>query len=283
MTQWRLMEKNGLNTDILSEREERFDHVLSIFETVAENEERTEFNDALREMSILLREAAQDGDVMHAIRLERQCIALDQTRRPDRIDELNRQLLKSSAAEQGVRFVMDAPAYRAQLEKVFVHGIPELSSGEPYERFVSDQKRYLEASKKNFRTQEEVDFFNARISNLNAGIGNFKELQEKAVFPERAAAKLEARKLVGDEGQVFRPRAKGERCYKGEILAVTKTHAVQRFSARAVCIHALEDFPDGAKPTVGEVLLIRYADARIKSVEPVPQRNQIKAPKDLER
>ena len=50
MTQWRLMEKNGLNTDILSEREERFDHVLSIFETVAENEERTEFNDALREM-----------------------------------------------------------------------------------------------------------------------------------------------------------------------------------------------------------------------------------------
>lgn len=90
-----------MNTDILSEREERFDHVLSIFETVAENEERTEFNDALREMSILLREAAQDGDVMHAIRLERQCIALDQTRRPDRIDELNRQLLKSSAAEQG--------------------------------------------------------------------------------------------------------------------------------------------------------------------------------------
>ena len=51
MTQWRLMEKNGLNTDILSEREERFDHVLSIFETVAENEERTEFNDALREMA----------------------------------------------------------------------------------------------------------------------------------------------------------------------------------------------------------------------------------------
>ena len=135
---------NGLNTDILPEREERFDHVLSIFETVAENEKRTEFNDALREMSILLREAAQDGDVMHAIRLERQCIALDQTRRPDRIDELNRQLLKSSAAEQGVRFMMDAPAYRAQLERVFVHGIPELSSGEPYERFVSDQKRYQE-------------------------------------------------------------------------------------------------------------------------------------------
>ena len=253
------------------------------FDLLAENEERTEFNDALREMSILLREAAQDGDVMHAIRLERQCIALDQTRRPDRIDELNRQLLKSSAAEQGVRFVMDAPAYRAQLERVFVHGIPELPSGEPYERFVSDQKRYLEASKKNFRTQEEVDFFNARISNLNAGIGNFKELQEKAVFPERAAAKLEARKLVGDEGQVLRPNPKGEHRYKGEILAVTKTHAVQRFSARAVCIHALEDFPDGAKPTVGEVLLIRYVDARIKSVEPVPQRDQIKVPRDLER
>ena len=274
------MEENGLK---LKERELKFAGKAERFDLLAENEERTEFNDALREMSILLREAAQDGDVMHAIRLERQCIALDQTRRPDRIDELNRQLLKSSAAEQGVRFVMDAPAYRAQLEKVFIHGIPELSSGEPYERFVSDQKRYLEASKKNFRTQEEVGFFNARISNLNAGIGNFKELQEKAVFPERAAAKLEARKLVGDEGQVFRPRAKGERCYKGEILAVTKTHAVQRFSARAVCVHALEDFPDGAKPTVGEVLLIRYADARIKSVEPVPQRNRIKAPKDLER
>ena len=52
------------------------------------------------------------------------------------------------------------------MKKVFVHGIPELPSGEPYERFVSDQKRYLEASKKNFRTAEEVDFFNARISNI---------------------------------------------------------------------------------------------------------------------
>lgn len=277
------MEKSGLKLDTLQMREKDFDMKSELFALIAETEERDEYNAALQDMSQLLREAAQDGDVMHAIRLERQCIALDQSGRPDRIDELNRQLLKSSAAEQGVRFVMDAPAYRAQLEKVFVHGIPELPSGEPYERFVSDQKRYLEASKKNFRTAEEVDFFNARISNLNAGIGNFKELQEKAVFPERAAAKLEARELIGDEGQVLRPNPKGEHRYKGEILAVTKTHAVQRFSARAVCIHALEDFPDGAKPTVGEVLLIRYADARIKSVEPVPQRNRIKAPKDLER
>ena len=277
------MEKSGLKLDTLQMREKDFDMKSELFALIAETEERDEYNAALQDMSQLLREAAQDGDVMHAIRLERQCIALDQSRRPDRIDELNRQLLKSSAAEQGVRFVMDAPAYRAQLERVFVHGIPELPSGEPYERFVSDQKRYLEASKKNFRTQEEVDFFNARISNLNAGIGNFKELQEKAVFPERAAAKMEARKLVGDEGQVLRPNLKGEHRYKGEILAVTKTHAVQRFSARAVCIHALEDFPDGAKPTVGEVLLIRYADARIKSVEPVPQRDQIKVPRDLER
>ena len=277
------MEKSGLKLDTLQMREKDFDMKSELFALIAETEERDEYNAALQDMSQLLREAVQDGDVMHAIRLERQCIALDQSGRPDRIDELNRQLLKSSAAEQGVRFVMDAPAYRAQLEKVFVHGIPELPSGEPYERFVSDQKRYLEASKKNFRTAEEVDFFNARISNLNAGIGNFKELQEKAVFPERAAAKLEARELIGDEGQVLRPNPKGEHRYKGEILAVTKTHAVQRFSARAVCIHALEDFPDGAKPTVGEVLLIRYADARIKSVEPVPQRNRIKAPKDLER
>ena len=277
------MEKNGSNPNFLSARAILFSMNSKVFETVAFNEERKEFNDTLKVLTEQLRESGSIQDVFYSINLERQCIALDQSRRPDKIDELNRQLLKSSAAEQGVRFVMDAPAYRAQLEKVFIHGIPELPNGEPYERFVSDQKRYLEASKKNFRTQEEVDFFNARISNLNAGIGNFKELQEKAVFPERAAAKLEARKLVGDEGQVFRPRAKGERCYKGEILAVTKTHAVQRFSARAVCIHALEDFPDGAKPTVGEVLLIRYADARIKSVEPVPQRNRIKVPRDLER
>ena len=116
------MEENGLK---LKERELKFAGKAERFDLLAENEERTEFNDALGEMSVLLREAAQDGDVMHAIRLERQCIALDQTRRPDRIDELNRQLLKSSAAEQGVRFVMDAPAYRAQLEKVFIHGIPE--------------------------------------------------------------------------------------------------------------------------------------------------------------
>lgn len=269
--------------DIFEKRELLFVEAAQEFETIAENEERTEFNDALREMSVLLREAAQDGDVMHVIRLERQCIALDQSRRPDKLNELNQQLLKSSAAEQGVRFVMDAPAYRAQLEKVFIHGIPELSTGEPYERFVSDQKRYLEAAKKSFRTVEEVEFFSARIANLNAGIKNFKELQEKAVFPERIAAKAEAQKLVGEGGQVFRPNPKGEHGYKGEILALTETHAIQRFSAQAVYIHALKDFPEGVNPSAGEILLIRYADARIKSVESVPQRNQAKTQKDLGR
>ena len=64
------MEENGLK---LKERELKFAGKAERFDLLAENEERTEFNDALGEMSVLLREAAQDGDVMHAIRLERQC------------------------------------------------------------------------------------------------------------------------------------------------------------------------------------------------------------------
>lgn len=277
------MEKNGSNPDFLSARAILFSMNSKVFETVAFNEERTEFNDTLKVLTEQLRESPSIQDTFYSINLERQCIAVEQFLRPDKLDELNQQLLKSSAAEQGLRFVMDAGAYKAQIEKVFIHGITELPSGEPYERFVSDQKRYLEASKKNFRTSEEVDFFNARASNLNAGLKNFKELQEKAVFPERAAAKAEAQKLLGKEGQVFRPNPKGEHRYKGEILALTETHAIQRFSAQAVYIHALKDFPEGVNPSAGEVLLIRYADARIKSVESVPQRNQAKTQKDLGR
>ena len=93
------MEKSGLKLDTLQMREKDFDMKSELFALIAETEERDEYNAALQDMSQLLREAAQGGDVMHAIRLERQCIALDQSRRPDRIDELNRQLLKSNAAK----------------------------------------------------------------------------------------------------------------------------------------------------------------------------------------
>ena len=270
------MEKNGSNPDFLSARAILFSMNSKVFETVAFNEEPTEFNDTLKVLTEQLRESPSIQDAFYSINLERQCIAVEQFLRPDKLDELNQQLLKSSAAEQGLRFVMDAGAYKVQIEKVFIHGITELPSGEPYERFVSDQKRYLEASKKNFRTSEEVDFFNARASNLNAGLKNFKELQEKAVFPERAAAKAEARKLVGEDGQVFRPNPKGDHCYRGEILKVTDTHAIQRFSANAVYIHDLRDFPGDRKPSVGDVLTIRYSNARIEFVEPIPDKTQAK-------
>ena len=121
-----------------------------------------------------------------------------------------------------------------------------------------------------------MDFFNARASNLNAGLKNFKELQEKAVFLERAAAKAEARKLVGEDGQVFRPKPKGDHCYRGEILKVTDTHAIQRFSANAVYIHDLRDFPSNKTPSVGDVLAIRYSNARIEFVEPISDKTQAK-------
>lgn len=270
-------------TERFAGKEALFLENTRFFELVASGEDREEFKDALKSLTDQLRESPSIQDAFYSINLERQCIAVEQFLRPDKLDELNQQLLKSSAAEQGLRFVMDAGAYKTQIDKVFIHGITELPSGEPYEVFVSAQKRHLEASKKNFRTSEEVDFFNARASNLNAGLKNFKELQEKAVFPERAAAKAEAQKLVGEGGQVFRPNPKGEHRYKGEILALTETHAIQRFSAQAVYIHALKDFPEGVNPSAGDVLLICYADTRIKSVESMPQRNQAKTQKDLGR
>ncbi|NLL37390.1 MAG: hypothetical protein GX256_07715 [Fretibacterium sp.] len=249
----------------------------------ASNEEREEFNNALKVLTEQLRESSSIQDAFYSINLERQCIAVEQILRPDKLGELNQQLLKSSAAEQGLRFVVDAGAYKAQIEKVFINGITELPSGEPYETFVSAQKRHLEASKKNFRTPEEVDFFNARMSNLSAGVRNFKELQEGAVFPDRAAAKAEARKLVGEDGQVYRPNPKGEYSYKGEILAVTETHAIQRTSKNAVYIHELKDFPDGKAPSAGDTLTIRYSQARIETIEPAKSQSPTEKQKDLGR
>ena len=270
--------------DRLQGREVQFAKLANEFEFVAENEERTNYVESLKAMSNLLAEVSYDDGIIHILRLERQCIALEQSLRPDKLNELNQQLLKSSAAEQGILFVMDASAYKAQLEKVFVNGIPELPSGEPYETFVSNQKRHLEASKKNFRAPEEIDFFNARISNLNVGLKQFKALQEIAIFPERVAAKAVAQEIVGENGKVFRADPKGAHCYKGEILAVTETHAIQSYSKNAVYIHALTDFPEGKKASVGDNLAIRYTDGKLDSIERIQPKSQAKAQqKDLGR
>ena len=86
----------------------------------------------------------------------------------------------------------------------------------------------------------------------------------------------EARKLVGEDGQVFRPNPKGDHCYRGEVLKVTDTHAIQRSSAHAVYLHDLRDFPGDRKPSVGDVLAIRYSNARIEFVEPIPDKTQAK-------
>ena len=68
------------------------------------------------------------------------------------------------------------------------------------------------------------------------------------MFPERATAKAEAQKLLEEKGQVFHPNPKGEHRYKGEILALTETHTIQRFSAQTIYIHALKDFPGKITP-----------------------------------
>lgn len=120
------MEKNGSNPNFLSARAILFSMNSKVFETVAFNEERTEFNDTLEVLTEQLRESGSIQDAFYSINLERQCIAVEQFLRPDKLNELNQQLLKSSAAEQGVRFVMDARAYKAQIDKVFIHGITKL-------------------------------------------------------------------------------------------------------------------------------------------------------------
>ena len=86
----------------------------------------------------------------------------------------------------------------------------------------------------------------------------------------------EARKLVGEDGQIFRPNPKGDHCYRGEILKVTDTHAIQSSSVNAVYLHDLRDFPGDRKPSVGDVLAIRYSNARIEFVEPIPDKTQAK-------
>ena len=98
--------------------------------------------------------------------------------------------------------------------------------------------------------------------------------QEKVVFED--TAKAEAQKHVGKNGRVFRADPNDTHCYRGKILDVTATHAIQRFSDEAVYIHALRDFPEGIKPSIGENLALHYTDGKITSVEHIQQKSQAK-------
>ena len=106
--------------------------------------------------------------------------------------------------------------------------------------------------------------------------------QEKVMFEN--TAKASAQKHVGENGRVFRSDPNGTHCYRGKILDVTETHAIQRFSDEAVYIHALRDFPERIKPSVGENLALHYTDGKITSVEHIQPKNHAKTQqKDLGR
>ena len=79
------MEKNGSNPDFLSARAILFSMNSKVFETVAFNEERTEFNDTLKVLTEQLRESPSIQDAFYSINLERQCIAVEQFLRPDKL------------------------------------------------------------------------------------------------------------------------------------------------------------------------------------------------------
>ena len=67
------MEKNGLNSR--NEREATLAKLASAFRSIASSEDRSGYNVALKELLSVSFEASRDGNALHALKLERQCVA----------------------------------------------------------------------------------------------------------------------------------------------------------------------------------------------------------------
>ena len=108
------MEKNGLNSR--NEREATLAKLASAFRSIASSEDRSGYNAALKELSSVLFEASRDGNALHALKLERQCIAVEQYLKETDSDILDKQLSRSGEAELSLKLVQDPKTYREHVE-----------------------------------------------------------------------------------------------------------------------------------------------------------------------
>jgi hypothetical protein len=70
--------------------------------------------------------------------------------------------------------------------------------------------------------------------------GTFKEAPEVERSHTKEYAKEQAQKHVGEQGKIFLAKGRGE-TYKGAILEMTPTFAIQKVNAETAILHRLKD------------------------------------------
>ena len=265
-----------MKPDITS-RENLFLDLTKVFESVASSEDRSGYNAALKELSSVLLEASQDGNALHALKLERQCIAVEQYLKETDSDILDKQLSRSGEAELSLKLVQDPKTYREHVESIFPNGIRGIPRGDGMYTFVSGQISYLGVGKRYFPAQEDArtEYYAARQANLRAGLEHFQELQREALFPEAVKLEKEIQELnLIEAPKIFVEPRKDGQTYKGEIIHVNEEqgYCLQRIGS-GLYVHRLDRLD--VSPERGQNLKIAYArDGSTARVEPLVQKNK---------
>lgn len=254
------MVKNGLSPDIFIERENLFLQKAGQFSAIASTEDRSGYNVALKELSSVLFEASRDGNALHALKLERQCIAIEQYLKETDSDMLDKQLSRSGEAELSLKLIQDANAYREHIKNIFPNGIRGIPQGEGMYTFVNGQISYLGVGKRYFPAQEDArtEYYAARQANLRAGLEHFQELQRQALYPEIVKLEKEIQALNLIETPKIYADPRKDTAYKGSILYVDreKGYCVQLVGKQSLIVHRLDDLEH--IPNTGDSLKVVY-------------------------
>jgi hypothetical protein len=81
--------------------------------------------------------------------------------------------------------------------------------------------------------------------------GTFTEAPELKATQTKEFAKEQARKHVGEQGSVFLAKSRGA-TYKGTIVELTPTFAIQKVNAETAILHRLKDLETKEKDGHGE-------------------------------
>lgn len=259
-----------MNPDILrQERESALTKASLFFRSVASSEDRSDYNAALKELSSVLFEASRDGDALHALKLERQCIAIEQYLKETDSDILDKQLSRSGEAELSLKLVQDANAYREHIKNIFPNGIRGIPQGEGMYTFVNGQISYLGIGKRYFPAQEDArtEYYAARQANLRAGLEHFQELQRQALYPETVKLEKEIQALNLIKAAKIYADPRKNAAYKGSILHVDreKGYCVQLVGKQSLIVHRLDDLEH--TPNTGDLLKVTYRENKNATIE----------------
>lgn len=295
-----------------SEREKHFAELTQTYEIVVLSEERVEHDAILRAMTATLKEAAQEGDALHAINLERQCIVMEQNLKLKDSQALRNQRSLSADAEVSLMFVQKASEYATHINKVFPEGIKEtkdIPKREGMYLFVHHQIGYIGGGIAHLDRAEKTkrEYYLARQESLRAGLKQYRALQRKALFPDEVPKQLkktlqanqadassmskisnlspdqikreiQALNLVENPIIYANPRT-NDISYKGKILHLNEEHGycVQSCGQRSLYVHTLDRLDK--TPEVGQFVQISYPKdqtqkAQVKVLEQKQRRSQ---------